>query len=294
MAKRKAKDVFESAEKTKEHAYVIFPGEEMSEVTLEGSNSGKEAKFDFNQIRQLYETRKRTYVTAHEHPMKSEEHTAYLTVPSIADVRGFLLDDFARMEVVAQRNSETGKIEGYFCLRKTKKTKKVGYTPMYKDKIDRSNPELRENVKEIAQETSKYDQLVKQNRIKEGIDNLAQQFHLRYKFLPAKGYKLDDRLTNFYEPAQREEKERKIREEFERGLRKQKGLDKLLGYNFGKMFIITLSLVSFIISLLFLSTNFTGYAVFNSGFKTSNILGVILIILSFSLLFLYLKLKKSS
>src|SRR3989304_3382901 len=104
MAKRKAKDVFESAEKTKEHAYVIFPGEEMSEVTLEGSNSGKEAKFDFNQIRQLY---------------------------------------------------ETGKIEGYFCLRKTKKTKKVGYTPMYKDKIDRGNPELTENVKEIAQETSK-------------------------------------------------------------------------------------------------------------------------------------------
>ena len=139
-----------------------------------------------NQIRQLYETRKRTYVTAHEHPMRSEEHTAYLTVPSIADVRGFLLDDFARMEVVAQRNSETGKIEGYFCLRKTKKTKKVGYTPMYKDKIDRSNPELRENAKEIAQETSKYDQLVKQNRIKEGIAGKSYGESYARMILPVK------------------------------------------------------------------------------------------------------------
>lgn len=292
MVKRKAKDVFESADRTKEHAHVIFPGEEMREVTLEGSNSGKEAKFDFNQIRQLYETRKRTYVTAHEHPMKSEEHTAYLTIPSIADVRSFLLDDFSRMEVVAQRNSETGKIEGYFCLRKTKKTKKVGYTPMYKDKIDRSNPELRENAKEIAQATSKYDQLVKQNRIKEGIDNLSQQFHLRYKFLPAKGYKLDDRLTNFYRLEERAEKERKTREEFEKGLRKKKGLDRLLGYDFGKQFIIILGLLGLIISLVFLSTNFTGYAVLDLNFKTSNTIGVSLVIFSLILLFISLKLKK--
>jgi hypothetical protein len=277
MKKRRAKEIFESADQTREHAYVIFPGEEMIEVTLEGSNTEKEAKFDFSKIRRLYDERKRTYVTAHEHPMKTEEHTGYLAVPSIADVRGFLLDDFARMEVIAQRNSETGKIEGYFCLRKTRATPKVGYSPMYKDEIDRSNPELREHVKEIGKATARYERCVQQNQIKRGIDELAQQFHLKYRFVSAEGYKLDERLTNFYRPEERAAKEKKIREEFERGLRKQGGLDRLLDkYRLGKEFVLLIGLMIFGSSLFFLGSGITGNAVGNLNNNSGNYIGILL------------------
>lgn len=289
MVKRRAKDVFESAEKTKEHAYVIFPGEEMVDVTLNGSNSDREAKFDFDKIRSLYEARKRTYVKAHEHPMKSEEHTAYLTVPSITDFNGFLLDDYERMMVVAQRNSDTGKIEGYFCVRKTKKTDKIGYTPIYKDTIDRSNPELRENVRKIGVATKKYEQYVKQNRIKEGIDALSQEFHLKYRFVPASGYKLDGRLTNFYDPKEREEKERKIKEEFNRGLRKQKGLDTFLKFDPYKKYLLLPGIIILIISLIFLSSNITGYSILNSNSKEDNFIGIFLFIISIGILVFSLK-----
>ncbi|MDP4039874.1 MAG: hypothetical protein Q8P57_04830 [Candidatus Pacearchaeota archaeon] len=281
MKKRRAKEVFESADRTREHAYVIFPGEEMIEVTLEGSNTEKEVKFDFSKIRKLYDERKRTYVTAHEHPMKTEEHTGYLTVPSIADVRGFLLDDFARMEVIAQRNSETGKIEGYFCLRKTRATPKVGYSPMYKDEIDRSNPELRERAQEIGKATAKYERCVEKNQIRKGIDELSQQFHLKYRFVPAVGYKLDERLTNFYRPEEREAKEKKIREEFEKSLRKQDGgLDRLLDrYHFGKEFVLLISLMIFGSSFFFLGSGVTGNVVGNLNNNSGNHVGIILFLI---------------
>jgi hypothetical protein len=293
MKKRRAKEVFESADRTREHAYVIFPGEEMIEVTLEGSNTEKEAKFDFSKIRKLHDKRKRTYVTAHEHPMKTEEHTVYLTVPSIADVRGFLLDDFARMEVIAQRNSETGKIEGYFCLRKTRATPKVGYSPMYKDEIDRSNPELRERAGEIEKATARYERGVQQNKIKKGIDELAKQFHLKYRFVPAEGYKLDERLTNFYRPEEREAKEKKIKEEFEKGLRKKgSGLDRLLyKYHFGKQFVLLISLMVFGSSFFFLGSGITGNAVGNLNNNSGAYIGIILFLIGLLGIVVYFKRK---
>lgn len=143
-------------------------------------------------------------------------------IPSGGDINRFL-DDAYGYSGIAQRNVETGEVEGYLIMKKTKDTPRLN-----KGKISR--------IRKYGRGKNSL-----------GFKRLAEDLNFKYKFIPAKGYKIDLQSMKFV-PRESQTLESKVAS------------------------IIGIS--TLILSLIFLSQNLTGNAIANLSTKTSGIIGV--------------------
>jgi hypothetical protein len=137
------------------------------------------------------------YTQLHTHPIPldhqglSEE--MYISLPSSADVWDFLVDDNEETMVVAQTNAENKGLNGYFVLRKTKKTPKSGITKIpgllgklknvfIKEEVPREMQDCM-NEYHVYSERSAYENTPYSAEY--GIRQLADKMHLQYRFVPA-------------------------------------------------------------------------------------------------------------
>ena len=162
-------------------------------------------------------------------------------------------EKYEKTQIIAQQDQETKKVHGYTILKKTKNTKRPEKskldTPFLKFLIsDRNNYlAIDDNNKNLSQYRQKGFIFGEQ---KEALGRIAEEYGLKYKFVPAKGFKFDKNLMSFIP---------------------QKG--KTLEEKFGEKLNPLISSVSLLLGLIFLSPSITGNAIANLTTKTTSIIG---------------------
>ncbi|MBU1104220.1 MAG: hypothetical protein KJ600_06740 [Nanoarchaeota archaeon] len=111
--------------------------------------------------------------------------------PSRGDVDGFLEDAEERTMVIAQTDRETGEVQGYTVLRKTRKTPKSERSPSYSSlnffyKLLLKRDRLLKSAKTLISSYDEYSD-------KDELEKLAKRYNLRYKFVPVSDNMKDKR-----------------------------------------------------------------------------------------------------
>jgi hypothetical protein len=130
------------------------------------------------------------HIDIHTHP---NDQNSIVAIPSGSDI-SYFFDRRFKMSVIAQQNFLTGEVEGYTCIRRTRKTKwgilatsgildLLGYLLgfRYSDKLlDKYTSVMHEKLNE---EPESQDYLTP-------FRSLMKMFCLQYRFVPMKGYRL--------------------------------------------------------------------------------------------------------
>lgn len=236
--KRSSREIFESTKTPKrERVYIQFPGEEMQDVTLFSLPFMSHP--DYKKISELKEQHPgEKYSFRHNHPDKGIFGTI---VPSSSDLQIILNDREIKTGGIAQQDYRTGKLKGYLIIKPSKKAKRMGnFSSLFYDVASIISPSY-------------------------ATGWIQQKYGLRFRFLPAEGYKLNKRGTKF----------------IPRG-GEDSGLTKRVAI------IITISALT--LSILLISPNLTGNTI-GLNPAISNWIGILLFILGIVGAFWYFKIK---
>lgn len=245
--KRSPKEIIKSSEKPKyESHYVKFSGEEMVELPLIKKGRFR-ATSNIKEVNEFSEKNKKSYSFIHTHPSKIIDLLFFgflgHVVPSKPDIESFLENEKIKSMVIAQRDKKTGEVEGYLYARKPK---------VY----NLTKEELKNKLNNFYAISRGGD-----------IQNIMEDYNLKYKLLPAEGYRVSKSGRRF------EPKEPKPNLE-----------SKLVP-------IITISLLA---SVFFSSSSLTGFTISNLTQQTSNIIGITLFIIGLITFFYYFRRKKQT
>ena len=286
--KRSPREIIEGEKDSKlEHGYIKFPGEEMIPATLRIYKD--KVDWNYEKVKGMRYNNKGSYSGIHTHPYDPSKHTnrritEASPLPSGSDLKGFLKDDNAKTIVIAQQNQDTGKVDGYFVLRKTKDTLPIGFSHTdnseeFKQKYFSGG--LINGIKRIAstffniikinKTAKKYEQLKflsaaldEPEYLSQAIDKIAQKYHLQYRLVPSEDYETDEDRTKF--------------------IKKKRGLEEKLE--------MSIMIFSFITSFFFLSSNLTGNVIADLSAKTTSFLGAGLLIIGLVADFFWLRNRK--
>lgn len=252
--KRSPKEIIESEKDSSvEHSYIKFPKQE---IVPTSEFSYEDIVFrDTKKIERLYkESGGKKYLEIHTHTPRHYDDlwsnfwaSPTTILPSYGDFRLFLGKKM-RGILIAQIE-KNGEVAGYLYLRKPANFKEIDL-------------EHRKNIEERYDEKYAYD-----NSIKRSFHKFVKRYGIKYRFIPAKGFKLDWMGRGFVRMKRKQE---------------AGSLEKKVTVIMG---------LSFIASILFLSSNITGFAIANLTQKTLNTIGVILFIIGLIGAFYYFRRK---
>jgi len=299
MKKRSPKEIIEqeaSKNGDVEYAFVKFPGKELIPVIKKSNeNEGEMNEEKIKELEKVYgEKRNRL----HTHPynpdttmqIKGKEKTITnrrvspdIPIPSDQDLSGFLYDSKAKSAYIAQYNAKTKKVEGYFVLRKTSRTPvSPGVSHLAKYAEDKGNifkmvyhlGKAAFSILGTHKRINKYGKEISHGVIEDdpeavvgALDKIAHKYKLRYRFVPAKGYRKSKHGTHF------------SKESNEEG-----GLE-------GKVVEI-IAILGFGLGIYFLSTNITGNAIVDLPTNTTSWVGGVLLVVGLVAGFFWLRSKK--
>lgn len=174
-------------------------------------------------------------------------------VQAYPDIYNFLVDLGQDSSVVAQIDPESREVQGYTIIRKSKAYKDKGFRI-------RARRESEENIKDLK--SKKY--------FSPNVEDLGQWnkvldfYKLNHRFVPSKGYVFDKNLGRY--------------------IKQEKSIETKVASIIG--------ISSLILSLVFLSSDITGFVIANLTTPASNIVGTSLFLLGILGLFYYFKIKK--
>ena len=290
--KRSPKEIIEeesSKDATKEHAFLKFPGKELIPATAKSEENKAEVdKSERERLEKIYGG-KRSILHTHQYDpdttmiMKGKKTGKVLVnkrvspdipLPSDQDLGGFLNDPRAKSAYIAQYNSKTGNVEGYFVMRKTSKTPAAGMSHLEKYADERAKGEKGSMVKTfyhigralislsgIKKKMDRYGREISEGvisdnpeKVKYVLDKITNKYHLKYRLIPAEGYAASHYKTHF--------------------VKKVGGKKRLEEEVAGTAAIIGLAG-----SILFSSLNITGNAIADLSTKTNSFLGAVLLVI---------------
>jgi hypothetical protein len=235
--KRSPKEIIENEPNSEvEHAYVKFPGKEMVNVDEGKLNTDRLAYFDQRKVGKLSKRYKeRKYSEIHTHIHAENDRDRDWGIPSYGDMKRFLRKSDVKTMIVAQQNSDTKEVEGYCVIRKKDDRKK-----------DFSERDILTNI-------LSYDDFVnwyissREKNIHSLLKDICEKLDLQYKFMPAKGFKLQEIGEAIKFSKESSSLETKV--------------------------AVIISVLVLSISI-FISSNLTGFSVANFTTKGLNILGI--------------------
>ncbi|MDD5191772.1 MAG: hypothetical protein PHH54_05220 [Candidatus Nanoarchaeia archaeon] len=282
----------------KEHTLIKPYKKEVIDITGYKSASNINARTEFRKFTEA--TSNGPYIHIHTHPSEAphlnfwdkldlyfqgvgkkeiEKWKNITALPSGADMGQLIITDDERTMDIAVRNPKTGEVLGYNVLRKTKKTPKWGTARAYIQKhffkgvmnlINYNLLGLGKRSEELSKDKIKYHKEVLKavksgnyQRANEALEIFADKYSLQHRMVPAQNYKVMETKGTFV----------------------NKGLEQTVS--------VFIGIGGLLISLLFLSSNFTGFAIANLTQRTSNIIGMILFIVSLIVLFFIMKRRKN-
>tara|TARA_Y100000310_G_scaffold39747_1_gene37261 strand:- start:11302 stop:12069 length:768 start_codon:yes stop_codon:yes gene_type:complete len=194
MAKKKsAREVVESKSQDVERVYLRIPGREMVDVSKNSSRNN--ADIDLDKIESELEDYSGDYSLLHNHTtMQEEDDGEYFSIPSGGDLGYFLSEKYGKRQKtmqIAQRDGDTGEVQGYIILRKTKNTKLIP---------GEENPF---SIYGLAREVSDMDQGREANKL---LDEILHEYHIKIKYVPLKGYTYDSKKLKFVRDENLEQK----------------------------------------------------------------------------------------
>ncbi len=307
MKRRNTRKIIEEDEDPSvEYSGVKFPGKEIVDIRSRYRMPFRTST-DQSKLRQEWlKNKKKKYTNVHTHPTELDRRQLrdhynvnldYLEelnlIPSTGDLMAFLRDDQSKCSVIAPRETKTGKIRGYFIIRKTKRTprfrgspvkpslghrigsifdplfQKMGVEPekdyswLTKDKT-KAKVEMRKRINEYGHQINEGSRANDLDIPQKAFDSLAKDFHLRYRFVPAEGYELNRHKTKFI---------------------KKKNLESQLSATAGILLIL---------SVLFSSAKLTGFAIGNNLLSKIDFAPVLLFIFGMITIYFLLRLKNNA
>ena len=260
----------------RERAFIKYPGEEPTQINKELKRGS--ASLDREKINKIYQQHgNREYRLIHTHPYSEEQHFSSSDFPNFKvfsgdptaapnDFYSFMLDNGAKSTAIAQYNTDNGKVEGYFILRKTKRT------PLIVVSEDTSRFSIFERVKRwiLEKRLQNYSKKIDKAKIEddssiliESMANVADRYHLQYRWVPVKGYK---RRLN------------------ESRFDKDEELEGIVSSSMAVVGILT--------GLFFLSSNLAGNVIGSLNQTSSNWIGGVLFIIGLVGAFAYFRRRK--
>ncbi|MEK6919169.1 MAG: hypothetical protein AABW73_03965 [Nanoarchaeota archaeon] len=288
---RNSKEVIESTTRPDlEAAYRKYPGEEpydVSEERNEGSVRFKQPDFIDQQrfpgvggYREIHThpspkplSKVATYLAKilpfkfFEDEAREEEQSVEIEerkrLPSWTDIDLFLLNDKQKSTTIAARDPKTGKLRGYFVLRKTKWTRPLNKYDKkeWANRIYSDNQWRKDNPSEFGNAHYGFSR----DEIRNRIQQYAWNHWLAYRQLDEKGRTIDSYSRSHPLP--------------------KKSKSKL------ETTLSTASLTLFLVSLIFLSSNITGNVISGVTQSSSNILSISLFLAGLICAFFYFKNK---
>lgn len=284
--KKSPKEIIENdKDSSTESIYIKFPGRPLENITYKNRRYGRVVP-DIDRLNKLIkENQEKSHLDVHTHPYKTEGHNdpeeeiANCPIPSSGDIESFITNRKIRSMAVAQRDEKTGEVGGYVFLRKKKRYQKIPKNAK-QNETERGAIWRYNNSEGCAEKTGSRKHRLEALKNLQNYDEIAN-----YRFIPAKGYELDKDGTSFVKKKEDIEKIAKDSDEIrytELHQRPTRYIDKL----FRKELII----LSFLVSLFFLSSNITGNVVGNLTNSTSNWIGAVLLVIG--LVGVYFRVKK--
>ena len=163
------KDIRQTADKNGfelERAYVKFPGEELTEVNLEGGEARDSVCVDYlKMIKCMKKDKTNEYTALHTHPGGN-------FLPSSKDFSNFMDNKLMKTMIIIQTADK--KINGYFVIRKTGLTKHIGYNFPW------------ENSKEKELYSDNYKGYTTIEKVVSSLEIIKNRYKLHYRFFQIK------------------------------------------------------------------------------------------------------------
>ncbi len=266
MGKKSTKEVVSSGNASIEQGYIQFGAGELIPATKSSSHS--HIQYDLEKVRKEWEKHgRKKYSVVHTHPDNYTSITS--SFPSGDDLFSFLLDDNAKSMRILCQEEKTGKVKDYIVIRKTKKTKPMGFSMIYTPEESESFFSKNTFIKKLQ----KWNQLRRMASI-ETRTNLYQE----RKDIGSLGPKLELAML-----AERYGLQYRHVDESEPKFSQQNSLESRASSS--------VAIVGLSGSLFFSSINFTGNAISNLTQTTSNLIGVCLFCVGLVGAFFYLRQK---
>jgi hypothetical protein len=178
-----------------EHLYMKFPCKELIAIPSPLERKGRRIRPNLNLMNHYIDIYNERCATVHTHPYT--EDTNVVVMPSCADLKGFIRPYGIKTMVIAQHHVETGKMEGYLVIRKTKKTRpypdakddaEAGFFGKIANRLRKIELEARIQAYNLGVRF-----FISQNRWKlfQPLDKIAETYDLRYRFFPVEGYEFN-------------------------------------------------------------------------------------------------------
>ncbi len=235
MKRKTPKEIIEKGgSPEKEQAYMKFPREELIPTTQKSGERG--ITRDLKLIGQLFKEKGyKKFTDLHTHPYCKDPLNA---MPSASDLNSFYFDTRRKNAVIAQRDAETGELQGYTYLLKEKE-ESPRHLPFSLKKLmekllkgkEPTTKEIDKKATEVQKEFESYERDSTPSNVYNNLKEIAKEHDWKVRFIPAKGYHLSKKTGNF---------------------EKTKGIEKIIA--------ISLSLVGFFIVLYSLGS-MTGFAI---------------------------------
>lgn len=153
-----------------ESAYIKFPGKNIRNISKKRRRTSVYS--NGLMINKLLREEGKDFLHAHTHPYIPGKESPNV-LPSDNDWNNFLnIRKNQKTMIIAQQNGNTGEVEGYFIMRKTKNTQK---------NIDKA--ECFQDIRSYSQSSNYY--------LYTWLCALAEKYNIQYRFVPAEGYKFD-------------------------------------------------------------------------------------------------------
>lgn len=264
--KRSPTEILESREnKNIEAGLARYPGEEFRDIAHKAYKDS--VNFDYTKLQ-----KNKRYVTLHTHPFSHETVSDKFdledknplngpNLPSVSDFLQFLKRSNERVMYIAQQDPKTGKVEGYYAIKKTNKTPKIpAEDDIYKPRTDE---ELRLGGYVSRTYSKIFETNVSAEERGKYINKIYEKYRLKFRAIPAKGF--------YYEAHVGFKKKRRLEEKLE----------------------MAITIFSFIMGLFFLSSNLTGNTIADLSVRETSFIGIGSMIIGLIVGFLWLRNKRS-
>lgn len=174
------------------------PGKEMEDISQ--TRSRDFVHCDEKRLKEIADENNGKYRLLHNHPRTEEDLNISHSLPYPGDLLSFMIEKGVETSRVAQQDPQTGKVAGYYIVRKTKETPQIILEPTRGSSSEKKKWVIEHPVEKVQSDKfwldiENYEKLAflreeKQNpeALAKGLQIFADEYKLQIRIIPRPGY----------------------------------------------------------------------------------------------------------